>query len=61
MRHWIVDTATQQKILLFNPRTDIWKNHFEWSSDFLHVIGKTPIGKVTVDALKLNRIGVVNV
>ncbi len=60
MQHWIIESATQQKIRLFNPRIDIWKNHFEWSADFLYIIGKTPIGKVTVDALKLNRIGVVN-
>ncbi len=60
MQHWIIEPATQQKILLFNPRTDRWKNHFKWSTDFLYVIGKTPIGKGTINALKLNRIGVVN-
>ncbi|MEM6319476.1 MAG: HNH endonuclease [Bacteroidota bacterium] len=61
MRVWIIDKITQQKIALFNPRKDKWKVHFEWSTDFLQVIGKTATGKITVEALQLNRVGVANV
>ena len=61
IRNWIIDKTTNQKILLFNPRIEEWKKHFEWSSDFLKVKGKTLMGKVTVDALQLNRLGVVNI
>ena len=31
-----------------------------WSDDFTQVIGKTPCGRATVEALRLNRFGVVN-
>ncbi len=61
MRVFINDTKTEKRISLFNPRKDLWKNHFKWSDDFLQIIGKTPIGKITIDALQLNRIGVVNI
>ncbi|MFK7982802.1 MAG: HNH endonuclease [Saprospiraceae bacterium] len=61
IRNWIIDKTTNKKVLLFNPRIEKWKEHFEWSSDFLKVKGKTLMGKVTVDALQLNRLGVVNI
>lgn len=61
MRVWVVDANSNKKIPLFNPRKEIWKNHFKWSDDFLTVIGLTSIGKITIDALKLNRTGVVNI
>ncbi|MEC4814365.1 MAG: hypothetical protein SAK29_13975 [Scytonema sp. PMC 1069.18] len=34
--------------------------HFSWNDDFTKVIGKTSCGRATVEALQLNRIGVVN-
>ena len=37
---------------LFNPRTQIWGEHFELLGAF--IIGKTRIGRATVAALKLN-------
>ncbi len=45
---------------LFNPRTDIWSDHFRWSENYLFVLGITPIGKATVNLLHLNRETVVN-
>ncbi len=45
---------------LFHPRQMLWYEHFIWSSDFLYVIGITDIGRATVDALALNRIGLLN-
>ncbi len=34
--------------------------HFAWSADFSLIIGLTPTGRATVEALQLNREGVVN-
>jgi len=54
------DILTRQFVPLFNPRLENWYSHFAWTEDFLHIIGLTPTGRATVDALQLNRIGVVN-
>lgn len=45
---------------LFHPRRQLWKEHFVWSSDFTQILGRTPTGRATVDALRLNREGLVN-
>jgi len=60
IRILVFDKVSKQNVPLFNPRKDSWKNHFKWSDNFLEIIGSTVIGKVTVDALQLNRVGVVN-
>jgi hypothetical protein len=54
------DEVTQSIAPLFNPRQDRWPDHFAWSSDDSSVVPLTPTGRVTVDALKLNRAGVRN-
>ena len=48
------DKETGQNVRLFDPRTDDWHEHFEWSSDALRITGKTAIGRVTVTEAKLN-------
>ena len=52
--------ATDRIIRLFNPRLDIWNEQFAWTSDFTEIVGLTAIGRVTIEALKLNREGLVN-
>ena len=47
-----VDTETGQVIRLFHPRQDNWKDHFEWYRAVL--VGRTPIGRATVDVLSIN-------
>ncbi len=54
------DPATGKSTPLFHPRRQKWKNHFAWSKDYTMVIGQTPAGRATVDALQLNRQGNVN-
>ncbi len=51
---------TGQREPLFHPRQQFWHEHFSWSRDKSEVIGKTPCGRATVEALHLNRAGVVN-
>lgn len=43
-----IDPETETEKSLFNPRTQRWKEHFEWSADFLDILGKTPVGRATV-------------
>jgi hypothetical protein len=45
---------------LYHPRRHRWEDHFGWSEDFTRIIGLTPTGRATVEALLLNRSGVVN-
>lgn len=48
------DPKTKRKVLLFNPRTQIWKRHFEFGPDKATILGKTVCGRATVNALKIN-------
>jgi len=43
-----------QIILLFNPRTQLWSDHFGWSENGLLVVAHTPNGQATLDLLHLN-------
>jgi hypothetical protein len=45
---------------LFHPRRQRWRDHFAWADDFTRVAGLTPTGRATVEALHLNRPGLVN-
>jgi HNH endonuclease len=39
---------------LFHPRTDRWKDHFEFDSETLQVRGNTKKGQGTVNRLRMN-------
>jgi hypothetical protein len=47
---WIADT--DEIVRLYHPRKDTWSDHFEWSGATL--IGRTSIGIVTIDVLRIN-------
>ncbi|MEW6127988.1 MAG: HNH endonuclease [Acidobacteriota bacterium] len=55
-----IDPITQEVVPFFNPRTDLWHEHFTWNQDFTELLGLTPIGRATIEGLKLNRVNVVN-
>jgi hypothetical protein len=55
-----VDPVTGVMVPLFHPRQQRWSQHFLWSQDTTVVVGRTPIGRATVERLRLNREGVVN-
>jgi hypothetical protein len=48
------DPVTSERVPLYNPRTQNWFQHFQWSSDGLHIIGLTPVGRATVVTLHLS-------
>ena len=54
------DPVSMAEVPLYNPREMLWKDHFSWSEDMTFVIGRTPTGRASVDLLKLNRSGAVN-
>lgn len=49
-----VDNITGENSALYDPRTQDWAEHFMWSADGVQMIGKTPTGRATVEALKMN-------
>lgn len=54
------DPVSGDIVPLFHPRRQRWRDHFVWNDDFTLIIGLTPTGRATVEALRLNREGLVN-
>ena len=48
------DRGTGMRFPLYNPRQDLWEEHFVWSPDGTQIIGLTPYGRVTIQELNLN-------
>jgi hypothetical protein len=53
------DPVSGEIVRLFNPRIQIWSEHFRWTAESDRIIGLTPSGRATVVALNLNRIALV--
>jgi hypothetical protein len=54
------DLISGEIVSLYHPRQQNWQEHFSWSNDYTLIIGLTPTGRVTVEILRLNREGLVN-
>lgn len=52
-RQTLVDSETGEVVSIFNPRQQVWKEHFDWNG--VQVIGLTATGRATIQALDLNR------
>ena len=48
------DPVTEQTEPLFHPRTQQWPEHFTLNTDTAEILGLTPTGRATVEALALN-------
>lgn len=55
-----IDPLTRKLISLFHPRQQRWRDHFAWNEDATLIVGLTPTGRTTAEALKLNRPELVN-
>lgn len=53
------DSITGEEERLYNPRNDVWSDHFQWNESFELIVGISPVGRATVQRLQLNRSGVV--
>ena len=49
-----VDPLTGETVPLFNPRTQLWTDHFTWIQDSTRVEGLTATGRATIAALRMN-------
>ena len=50
-----LDPLSGEIVDLFNPRQRRWQEHFAWTSAGDYIVGRTPSGRATIVALKLNR------
>lgn len=50
-----VDRLTGVMAPLYHPRLHAWNDHFAFSASFEEVLGLTPVGRVTVSRLGMNR------
>jgi hypothetical protein len=51
-----LDPLTGEMTPLFNPRRQVWREHFVWTPDGERIIGLTAVGRATAIALALNRL-----
>lgn len=49
----VKDPETRDDVPIYNPRRDVWSEHFHW--DGIRLVGTTATGRATVSALDLNR------
>jgi hypothetical protein len=54
-RTWALDSVSGETVRLFDPRNQTWTEHFAWSEAGDEIIGLTPTGRATAEALHLNR------
>lgn len=54
------DPITGERVALYHPRRQRWSDHFAWKDCCTRIVGLTPTGRATVDALQLNREGLIN-
>ncbi len=51
----VADPDSGEVVRLFDPRRQIWTEHFAWSTEGDKIVGRTATGRATVAALHLNR------
>jgi hypothetical protein len=55
-----IDPESGQIVDLFNPRQDLWVEHFSWNENFTVIIGISSKGRATVSTLRMNRDFLIN-
>jgi len=55
-----VDPVDGHRVSLYHPREQKWHDHFCWNENYTVIVGLTAVGRATVEALQLNRDGLVN-
>jgi len=50
-----LDPVTGEVVRLFDPRHQVWQEHFGWTDKGDRIIGRSTTGRATVAALNLNR------
>jgi hypothetical protein len=58
----MTDPKTGEAAPLFNPRTQMWSDHFRWSKKRqFYIEGKTACGRATVARLQMNHLDMVTI
>ncbi|MFZ5819125.1 MAG: HNH endonuclease [Chloroflexota bacterium] len=52
-REKAIDPLSGEEAPLYNPRRDMWDEHFHW--DGIYLVGLTATGRATAEALQMNR------
>ena len=47
-----IDPGTERVVRLFNPRRDIWGQHFGFDGPY--IVGKTSVGRASAKLLRMN-------
>jgi hypothetical protein len=56
------DPASGQRVALFNPRTQRWEEHFQWSAQHpFEMVGISAYGRATVVRLQMNHPDLVSI
>lgn len=50
-----LEPSTGDRFPLFHPQEQRWSDHFDWDETSTEIVGLTPIGNVTISALRMNR------
>jgi len=50
-----LDSDTGSMVALFHPNQQRWQEHFAWLEKGVSIVGLSPTGRVTIEALRLNR------
>lgn len=56
-----IDPFSGDRVSLFNPRQQQWREHFAWNERGDLIIGLTPIGRATIFTLQMNNLVAVTV
>jgi len=54
-RRMVEDPVPKQMVALFHPQQQAWQEHFSWNGDGTEIVGRTPTGRATITALRMNR------
>ena len=54
------DPLSDRIVRLFNPRRQSWPDHFTWNDDLTLIVGLTPTGRASVEALQMNQEKMIN-
>lgn len=54
-RLFVRDAESGRTVPIFNPRSQGWEEHFQWTESGVQIAGTTDVGRATVEALSLNR------
>jgi hypothetical protein len=54
-----LDPQSGDRVALFNPRQQLWSDHFTWGENGTEIIGLTACGRATVTALRMNHVAIV--